>query len=61
MTGVAVRIDGSELAPISRTTRSRSPTARWERQLATTMELVATMSDGSSRTQAFPISSLDAP
>jgi hypothetical protein len=61
VTGVAVRVDGSERpADLAHNAFAFSDNALGA-TTATTMELVATMSDGSSRTQAFPISSLSPP
>jgi hypothetical protein len=59
--GVAVRIDGSEhQADLAHNAFAFSDDALGA-TTAATMELVATMSDGTTRTQIFPISSLDPP
>jgi hypothetical protein len=61
VTGVAVRIDGGEhQADLAHNAFAFSDDALGT-TTATTMELVATMSDGTTRTQTVPISSLDAP
>ena len=61
MTAVAVRIGGDEHpAELAHNAFTFSDDALGA-TAATTGELVATMSDGTTRTQAFPISPLGAP